>query len=149
MNSVGTGYFETHRHPARARPRLHARRHDGRRRRSSIVNETMARAVLARARSAIGKRFKFFGDEDYTTVIGVARDSKYNGVAEEPQNFIYQPLPQNYTPQATLHVRTGGDAASLASAVRAASAARSTRRSRSSTCARSRSRSAIRWRRCA
>ena len=69
---------------------------------------------------AIGKRFKFFGDEDYTTVVGVARDSKYNGVAEDPQNFIYQPLAQNYTPQATLHVRTAGDAASLANAVRGA-----------------------------
>ena len=69
---------------------------------------------------ALGKRFKFFGDQDFTTVIGVAKDSKYNGVAEDPQNFIYQPLAQNYTPQATLHVRTAGDAASLATAVRGA-----------------------------
>ena len=34
--------------------------------------------------------------------------------------FIYQPLLQNYTPQATLHVRAGGDAAALAGAVRRA-----------------------------
>ena len=53
----------------------------------------------------IGKRFKFFGDDQFTTVVGVARNSKYNGVAEDPIPFIYQPLLQNYTPQATLHVR--------------------------------------------
>ena len=53
-------------------------------------------------------------------MVGVAKDSKYNGVVEDPQNFIYQPLSQNYTPQATLHVRSAGDAASLANAVRGA-----------------------------
>jgi putative ABC transport system permease protein len=84
-----------------------------------IVNQTMA-SQFWKGEDPIGKRFKFFGDADYTTVIGVARDSKYNGVAEDPQNYIYQPMSQNYTPQATLHVRTAGDAASLAAAVRGA-----------------------------
>ena len=49
---------------------------------------------------AIGKRFKFFGDQEFTTVIGIARNSKYNGVAEDPIPFIYQPVRQNYTPNA-------------------------------------------------
>jgi predicted permease len=82
-----------------------------------IVNETMASRFWPKE-EAIGKRFKFFGDSDYTTVIGVAKDSKYNGVAEDPTPFIYQPLLQNYTPQATLHVRAAADAAPLAGAVR-------------------------------
>jgi predicted permease len=82
-----------------------------------IVNETMA-ARFWPNEEAIGKRFKFFGDNDYTTVIGVAKDSKYNGVAEDPTPFIYQPLLQNYTPQATLHVRAAADAAPLAGPVR-------------------------------
>ncbi len=69
---------------------------------------------------AIGKRFKFFGDAGFTTIVGVARNSKYNGVAEAPIPFIYQPILQNYTPQATLHVRADGDAAALAGAVRRA-----------------------------
>ncbi len=72
-------------------------------------------------RKPIGKRFKFFGDEDYTTVIGVARDSEVQRRGGGPETFIYQPLAQNYTPQATLHVRARGDAASLAGAVRGAS----------------------------
>ena len=49
----------------------------------------------------------------------MAKDSKYNAVAEAPQNYIYQPLSQNYTPAATLHVRAAGDASALAPAVRA------------------------------
>ena len=82
-----------------------------------IVNETMA-ARFWPGEDAIGKRFKFFGDADFTTVIGVARDSKYNAVTEEPTPFIYQALRQNYTPAAVLHVRAGTDASSLAAAVR-------------------------------
>jgi predicted permease len=82
-----------------------------------VVNQTMAQQFW-KGEEPLGKRFKFFGDKDYTTVVGVARDSKYNGVAEDPQPFIYQPLTQNYTPEGTLHVRTAGNAASLAGAVR-------------------------------
>ena len=84
-----------------------------------VVNETMAQQFW-KDEDAIGKRFKFFGDKDYTTVVGIARNSKYNGVAEDPLPFIYEALKQNYTPAATIHVRTAGDAAGLAGAVRQA-----------------------------
>jgi predicted permease len=84
-----------------------------------IVNETMAQRFWP-GEEAIGKRFKFFGDEQYTTVIGVAKNSKYNGVAEDPIPFIYQPLRQNYAPGATVHIRAEASAAGLAPAVRAA-----------------------------
>jgi predicted permease len=82
-----------------------------------VVNQTMA-ARFWPGEDAVGKRFKFFGDEDYTTVIGVARDAKYNAVAEDPTPYIYQPIRQNYNPAATLHVRAAGDAAALAPAIR-------------------------------
>ena len=116
VNTVGLGYFQTI-----GIPIVHGRDFT----RSDLVgsppvvviNQTMAQQFW-KGDEPIGKRFKFFGDKEYTTVVGVARDSKYNGVAEEPLPFIYQALAQNYTPAGTLHVRTAGDAASLASAVR-------------------------------
>ena len=84
-----------------------------------IINETMAQRFWP-GEDAIGKRFKFFGDNDYTSVIGIAKNSKYNGVAEDPIPFIYQPVRQNYTPNATLHIRAAGNAGGLGGAVRAA-----------------------------
>jgi putative ABC transport system permease protein len=56
-----------------------------------VVNETMAQQFW-KGEDPIGKRFKFFGAQDYTTVVGVARNSKYNGVAEDPLPFIYEAL---------------------------------------------------------
>jgi macrolide transport system ATP-binding/permease protein len=82
-----------------------------------VINETMAEQFWP-GQDAIGKRFKFFGDEQYTTVVGIAKNAKYNGVAEDPIPFIYRPIRQDYQPAATLHVRGAGDAASLAPAVR-------------------------------
>jgi predicted permease len=82
-----------------------------------VINEVMAEQFWP-GQDAIGRRFKFFGDQDFTTVIGIARNAKYGGVAEQPIPFIYQPLRQNYTPAAALHVRAAGNAAALATHVR-------------------------------
>jgi predicted permease len=82
-----------------------------------VINDTMAQRFWP-GQEAIGKRFTFFGDEAFTTVIGVARNAVYNGVGEDPIPFIYQPLRQNYSPQAALHVRGASDAAGLAGIVR-------------------------------
>jgi macrolide transport system ATP-binding/permease protein len=115
VNAVSPGYLDTI-----GVPLLHGRDFtsaDGPETpRVVIINERMAQQFWP-GESAIGKRFKFPG-EDFTTVIGIARNSKYGGVAEEPIPFIYEALRQRYTPAATLHVRAAGDAASLAGAVR-------------------------------
>ena len=116
VNSVSVGYFD-----AIGIPVLRGR--DFRRTDTEgapkvvVINETMAERFWP-GEEAIGKRFKFFGDDDFTTVIGIARNSKYNGVAEDPIPFIYQPLLQNYSPNGSLHVRADGRAAGLAPAVR-------------------------------
>jgi putative ABC transport system permease protein len=116
VNSVSVGYFEAIGIPL-MRGRDFVRTDAAGAPLVVIVNQTMAERFWPNA-DPIGKRFKFFGDDQFTTVIGVARNSKYNGVAEDPIPFIYQPLLQNYTPQATLHVRADGNAAGLAAAVR-------------------------------
>jgi predicted permease len=118
VNTVGLGYFQTIGIPI-VHGRDFTRADTAQAPKVVVINETMAKQFW-KGEEPLGKRFKFFGDQDYTTVVGVARDSKYNGVAEDPQDFIYQPITQNYTPQATLHVRSAGDAASLANAVRGA-----------------------------
>ena len=124
VNSVSPGYLDAIGIPLERGPRLHRHRRRKARPRSSIVNETMAERFWP-GEDAIGKRFKFFGDDDFTTVIGVARDAKYNAVAEDPTPFIYQPLRQNYSPAAVLHVRAAGAAAPRQPRCAARSAARS------------------------
>ena len=116
VNPVGLRYFDTMGIPL-VRGRDFARTDTTGAPLVVIVNETMAQRFWP-GQDAIGKRFKFFGDKDFTTVIGVARDSKYNGVAEDPIPFIFEPIRQNYSPAATLHVRADGNAAGLAAAVR-------------------------------
>jgi macrolide transport system ATP-binding/permease protein len=116
VNSISPGYFDTIGIPL-LRGRDFSRTDAAGAPSVVIINETMAERFWA-GEDAVGKRFKFFGDRDFTTVIGIARDSKYNAVAETPIPFIFQPLRQNYTPAATLHVRADGNAAGLASAVR-------------------------------
>jgi predicted permease len=116
VNTVSPGYLETLGIPLR-RGRDFANTDTAGAPLVVVVNETMA-ARFWPGEDALGKRFKFFGDAEFTTVIGVARDAKYNAIAEDPTPFIYQPLRQNYVPAAVLHVRAGTDAASLAAAVR-------------------------------
>jgi len=49
----------------------------------------------------------------------MTRNAKYNGLVEQPQPFIYQPMRQAYSPAVNLLVRTRGDATQLAPATRA------------------------------
>ncbi len=117
VNTVGLGYFSTIGIPL-VRGRDFTRGDTADAPKVVVINQTMAQQFWKND-DPIGKRFKFFGDDDYTTVIGVAKDSKYNALAEDPQPFIYQPLAQNYTPAAALHVRAAtADAAGLAAIVR-------------------------------
>jgi predicted permease len=75
-----------------------------------IVNETLARRFWPGQR-AIGQRIRPADASDGRStmeVIGVARDSKYISVGEDPRPFAYRPFAQAYTPQVTLLVRAAG-----------------------------------------
>ncbi|MBV8207567.1 MAG: ABC transporter permease [Acidobacteria bacterium] len=70
-----------------------------------VINETCAKRFWPN-QDAVGKRFKFFGDKEWSQVIGVVRDSKYFTLGEDPTPYVYQALIQAPSPAATLLVRS-------------------------------------------
>ena len=83
----------------------------------AIINETAAKRLWP-DQDAIGKRFKFFKDTEWTEVIGIARDSKYNTLGEDPRVYMYVPLIQHPSPAVTLFFRTQADPRLMINSVR-------------------------------
>src|SRR5882672_1538856 len=71
---------------------------------SVVINETMAKRFWP-DQDAMGRRFKFFGQQNFNQVVGIAKDSKYNFIGEEPTPHIYQATTQVYQPQLSLFVK--------------------------------------------
>jgi putative ABC transport system permease protein len=78
-----------------------------------IVNEMLARRFWP-TQSPLGKRLRQRNGREsfgpWLEVIGVARDSKYVTVGEDPRLFMYQPLAQVYRSAATILVKSTGNA---------------------------------------
>jgi predicted permease len=72
-----------------------------------IVNQEFVRRFLAN-RSVIGRKVNGWGE--WFTVVGVAKDSKYHRVTENPQPYFYIPIRQIFRPEygLTFNVRTSG-----------------------------------------
>jgi putative ABC transport system permease protein len=86
----------------------------------AIINETMARHFFPNE-DPIGKRINTSDERQpsWWQIVGVAGDVKYNGLADETQPAMYQPLIQAISGNVFLIVKTeSADPLSLATAVR-------------------------------
>jgi predicted permease len=84
-----------------------------------VINETMAKKFWPNG-DALGKRFRFFGDQEpWAVIVGIARDSKYGFLGEDPTPYIYEAHAQRYSGGETLLVRTATEPSSLVRTVEA------------------------------
>lgn len=82
--------------------------------RVAVVNETFVKRYWP-GQSGIGRRVKLYGD--WFTVVGVARDSKYQSLNEDPAPVIFTAALQAYHASFVLDVLVNGDPKSFAEPV--------------------------------
>lgn len=95
---------------------------DGKSLKVMIVNEEFVRRFLAN-RNPIGHKVHGWGE--WFTIVGVAKNSKYHQVTENPQPYFYIPIRQIFRPEygLTFHVRTSGSVNTAIAAIRREAAA--------------------------
>ncbi len=83
-----------------------------------VVNQTFARRYWP-GLDPVGRRIAQGGD--WMTVVGVAKDGKYDQLNEAPRALVYRPFAQHYRDAFTVHVRAAaGEPGALAPALRRA-----------------------------
>lgn len=113
--SIGDDYLRTMGIPlARGQDLDSSVRQDSRK--VAIINESAARRFWPNT-DPVGRRIKFYTGEE-VNVIGVAHDSKYATLGESPTPYMYLPLVQSPSPQATLFIRSSANPAAVISSVR-------------------------------
>lgn len=116
-NNIGTKFFETLNIPI-----LQGRDFNDSDRETApgvaIINEAMVKRFWP-GQDAVGKRFRFFGDDNFTEVIGIVKDTKIVSLGEEPTPCAYIPIFQRYTNLVTLYVQSKEDPKTILGIVRA------------------------------
>jgi predicted permease len=118
-NAVSDGYFE-----AMGVPLVKGRTFTAADREEApgvvIVNESFVRRYWPGS-DGLGRRVSLSGpDGPYLEVVGIARDSKYQSLYEDPKPYFYRPLSQAAEDRFTLVARTSLDPTTLSGPVRAA-----------------------------
>ncbi len=83
----------------------------------ALINETMKRKFWP-AESPLGKRFQFGSEDPWVTVAGVVGDVRQAGLDAPPKPEMYLAAAQEPNAAPVLALRTAGDPAKLAAAVR-------------------------------
>jgi putative ABC transport system permease protein len=84
----------------------------------TIINETMARAMFGDS-DPLGKRIKSWRDENVLReIVGVVEDVRYFGRDDKLQPLVYVPHTQDSWSSMTIAIRSAGNPASLAGAIR-------------------------------
>jgi len=85
----------------------------------AIINEALAQQLWP-GQTAIGRQFRFERNGPPLEVAGIAKNSKYIFIGEEPRACVYVPFAQSYRSEATIFLHTEGDPASVTAALRQA-----------------------------
>jgi predicted permease len=112
-NQVGPGYFATLGIPLFS-GREFARTDDENAPLVAVVNQTMVKRYWA-GEDPVGRRLQVKGR--WARVVGVAADSKYESMRENPKPFFYVPLRQDFVRGPVLNIRTNQSLARVRAAV--------------------------------
>jgi len=113
---VTPGYFATMKIPL-LRGRDFAAADNAAGTRVAIINERAARAIWP-DQDPIGRKFRNGDPRDPASmteieIIGVARDQKYRSLGDQPRNFVFLPLRQQYIANLGFMVRTENPATAI------------------------------------
>jgi predicted permease len=83
-----------------------------------VINDTVAKKLFPN-RDALGAQMRLdSATGPLVQIVGIAKTGTYLYWAEPPEPFLWMPFTQDYDPQVTLQVRTVGDPAAMAGAIR-------------------------------
>jgi predicted permease len=116
-NVVGSNYFEMMKIPIVRGRAFTVNDGDDTAAPVAIVNETMARRYWTDG-NPIGRRLRLGRDEPSLEVVGIAKDSIYYALGEEPRPYFYVPFGAIAPANVSFHVRTDAPVDGLPQALR-------------------------------
>jgi predicted permease len=87
--------------------------------RVAVVNQTLAEHYW-HGQDPLGKRFWLGNDNGWVEIVGVARNSRYLHIGEQPADFVYFSYRQHPSSRMYLMAESAGESASLLAPLRAA-----------------------------